>query len=68
MSKLKFRFMTDAQALLHGDLHTGSIFIRQDSTKIFASEFGTYAPMGYEVGNVVANLIFAYDNALSRDD
>ena len=68
VSKLKFRFMTDAQALLHGDLHTGSIFIRQDSTKIFDCEFGTYAPMGYDVGNVVANLIFAYDNGLSTDD
>ena len=57
VAKLKFRFMTDAQALLQGDLHTGSIFIRQDATKIFDSEFGTYAPMGYDTGNVIANLI-----------
>lgn len=68
VAKLKFRFMTDAQSLLHGDLHTGSIFIRQDSTKIFDCEFGTYAPMGYDTGNVIANLIFAYDNGLSADD
>lgn len=68
VAKLKFRFMTDTQALLQGDLHTGSIFIRQDSTKIFDSEFGTYAPMGYDIGNVIANLIFAYDNGLSTDD
>lgn len=65
VAKLKFRFMTDAQALMQGDLHTGSIFIRQDSTKIFDSEFGTYAPMGYDVGNIIANLIFAYDNGLA---
>lgn len=65
VAKLKFKFMTDAQALMHGDLHTGSIFIRQDATKVFDSEFGTYAPMGYDVGNVVANLIFAYDNGLA---
>ena len=68
VAKLKFKFMTDAQALLQGDLHTGSIFIRQDSTKVFDSEFGTYAPMGYDIGNVVANLIFAYDNGLSTED
>lgn len=68
VAKLKFRFMTDAQALLHGDLHTGSIFIRQDSTKFFDCEFGTYAPMGYDIGNLIANLIFAYDNGLSTDD
>ena len=65
VAKLKFKFMTDAQALMHGDLHTGSIFIRQDATKVFDSEFGTYAPMGYDVGNVVANLIFAYVNGLA---
>ena len=65
VAKLKFRFMTDAQSLLQGDLHTGSIFIRPDATKVFDSEFGTYAPMGYDTGNIVANLIFAYDNGLA---
>ena len=35
VSKLKFKFMTDAQALMHGDLHTGSIFVKPDSTKVF---------------------------------
>jgi len=68
VAKLKFKFMTDAQSLMQGDLHTGSIFIKQDSTKVFDSEFGTYAPMGYDIGNVIANLIFAYDNGLSTDD
>ena len=65
VSKLKFRFMTDAQSLLHGDLHTGSIFIRDDSIKVFDCEFGTYAPIGYDVGNIIANMIFAYDNGLA---
>lgn len=68
VSKLKFKFMNDSQALLHGDLHTGSVFIKQGETKFFDCEFGTYAPMGYDVGNVIANLIFAYDNGLSTDD
>ncbi len=67
VAKLKFNFMTNAQALMHGDLHTGSIFIRQDSTKIFDPEFGTFAPMGYDTGNVIANLVFAYGNGLAYD-
>lgn len=62
VAKLKFAFMTNAQSLIQGDLHTGSIFIKPDSTKVFDSEFGTYAPMGYDIGNVIANLIFAYVN------
>jgi 5-methylthioribose kinase len=62
-AKLKFDFMTNTQSLLHGDLHTGSIFIKEDSTKIIDPEFAFYGPAGYDVGNVVANLIFAYVNA-----
>lgn len=61
-AKLKFEFMTNAQSLLHGDLHTGSIFIKEDSTKVIDPEFAFYGPAGYDIGNVIANLIFAYVN------
>jgi len=63
VSKLKFDFMTRAQALIHGDLHTGSIFVRPDSTKVIDPEFAYFGPMGYDTGNVVANLLFAWANA-----
>ncbi|MCL1812646.1 MAG: S-methyl-5-thioribose kinase [Treponema sp.] len=62
IAKLKFEFMNNAQALLHGDLHTGSIFVKPDSTIIFDPEFAFYGPMGYDIGNVIANLFFAWDN------
>lgn len=62
-AKLKFDFMNNAQALVHGDLHTGSIFIKEDSTKVIDPEFAFYGPMGYDVGNVIANLMFALANA-----
>ena len=65
VSKLKFNFMTNAQALIHGDLHTGSIFIKEDAIKVFDCEFGTFAPIGYDVGNIIANMIFAYVNGLA---
>ncbi|MBC6972648.1 S-methyl-5-thioribose kinase [Bacillus sp. Xin] len=63
VAKRKFSFMTNAQALLHGDLHTGSVFVRKDSTKVIDPEFAFYGPMGYDVGNVMANLMFAWINA-----
>ncbi|MEJ9115389.1 S-methyl-5-thioribose kinase [Bacillus paramobilis] len=63
VAKLKFSFMTNAQALIHGDLHTGSVFVRDDSTKVIDPEFAFYGPMGYDVGNVMANLMFAWVNA-----
>ena len=65
VAKLKFHFMTNAEALLHGDLHTGSIFVTKEKTKVFDCEFGTYAPMGYDIGNIIANLIFAYANGMA---
>lgn len=58
-AKLKFEFMNNAQALIHGDLHTGSLFVTKESTKVIDPEFGFYGPIGYDVGNVIANMIFA---------
>ena len=62
VAKLKMDFMTRAQSLIHGDLHTGSIFINEDSTIVFDPEFCMYGPMGYDIGNVIANMIFAWCN------
>ncbi|WP_174733623.1 S-methyl-5-thioribose kinase [Mesobacillus harenae] len=62
-AKLKFEFLNNAQSLLHGDLHTGSIFVKENSTKVIDPEFAFYGPAGYDIGNVIANLIFAYSNA-----
>lgn len=62
--KLKNKFMNNAQALIHGDLHSGSIFVTKTSTKILDPEFAFYAPMGYDIGNVIGNLFFAWTNAL----
>lgn len=60
VAKLKFDFMNNAQALLHGDLHTGSIFVNQTDTKVIDPEFAFYGPMAYDIGNVIANLIMNY--------
>ncbi len=68
VAKLRFAFMNNAQALLHGDLHTGSIFIKPDSTRVFDPEFAFFGPMGYDVGNIIANLVFAWDNGHASDD
>lgn len=60
IAKLKFSFMTDAQALLHGDLHTGSIMVTKESTKVIDPEFAYYGPMGFDIGAVIANLLLNY--------
>lgn len=56
---LRNRFMNVAQALVHGDLHSGSIFSNEQGIKVIDPEFAFYGPMGYDVGNVIGNLIFS---------
>jgi len=66
VAKLKFDFMNNAQSLLHGDLHTGSIFVNQEDTKVIDPEFAFYGPMAYDIGALVANIIMAYISADAR--
>ena len=68
VAKLKMDFMTNAQSLIHGDLHTGSIFINDETTMVFDPEFCFYGPMGYDIGNVIANIIFAWCNGDAYGD
>ena len=62
VGKLKNNFMNNAQALIHGDLHSGSIFINEKGIKVIDPEFAFYGPMGYDIGNVIGNLFFALVN------
>ena len=57
---LRDKFLTNAQALLHGDLHTGSVFATAHSTKVIDPEFAYYGPMGFDVGAVIANLLLNF--------
>ncbi|PAD73261.1 S-methyl-5-thioribose kinase [Paenibacillus campinasensis] len=57
---LRHKFLTQGQALLHGDLHTGSIFVRAESTKVIDPEFAFFGPMGFDIGAVIGNLLLNY--------
>ena len=75
VASLREIFMNKAEALIHGDLHTGSIFIGSSAgipidtnttpdrngtsepcMKIIDPEFTFYGPIGYDLGNIIANL------------
>ncbi len=58
--ELKYIFMTKAEALLHGDLHTGSVMLNEQETFVIDSEFAFLGPIGFDVGAVVGNLLMAY--------
>jgi 5-methylthioribose kinase len=56
----KYQFMTSAQALIHGDLHTGSIMVTPDDTRVIDAEFAFLGPIGFDVGAVIGNLLLAF--------
>jgi 5-methylthioribose kinase len=60
VAQLKQKFLTAAEALLHGDLHSGSVFVTQVETKVIDPEFAFYGPMGFDIGLWIANLILNY--------
>lgn len=60
VAELKSKFCERAQALLHGDLHTGSVMVTPDSTQVIDPEFGFYGPMGFDIGAFIGNLVLAY--------
>ncbi|GAA4713349.1 S-methyl-5-thioribose kinase [Brevibacillus fulvus] len=69
IAHLKYGFLTRAEALLHGDLHTGSIFVTETSTKVIDPEFAYYGPLGFDIGALIANLLlnFAGQHGLQPD-
>ncbi|KAJ0984380.1 hypothetical protein J5N97_002736 [Dioscorea zingiberensis] len=60
VAELKSMFCERAQALIHGDLHTGSIMVTSDSTQVIDPEFAFYGPMGFDIGAFLGNLILAF--------
>ena len=60
VSQLKLKFLSSAQALLHGDLHTGSLMVTRETTWAIDPEFAFYGPIGFDVGAFLANLFLCY--------
>jgi 5-methylthioribose kinase len=66
MGEAKWKFMTNAEALIHGDLHTGSVMVKSHSGDqgpsvaiAFDSEFSFYGPVAFDIGALWANYALA---------
>lgn len=57
---LKDAFVHRAEALLHGDLHTGSIMVTQEESFVIDPEFGFYGPIAFDVAKILGNLLLTY--------
>ncbi len=56
---LKLEFLSAAQALIHGDLHTGSIMVTASDTRVIDPEFAFVGPMAFDVGKLLGNLLMS---------
>ncbi len=57
---LRYKFMNNAEVLLHGDLHTGSIMANSEESYIIDPEFAFYGPAGFDIGLLIGNMFLAY--------
>ncbi|MET8978659.1 S-methyl-5-thioribose kinase [Streptomyces sp. NPDC004539] len=67
VADLRHTFMTSAQALLHGDLHTGSVMVGERDgahvVRVFDPEFSFVGPIGYDLGLYWANALVSEERA-----
>jgi 5-methylthioribose kinase len=60
VAELHLKFLSEPQALLHGDLHTGSIMVSASDLKVIDPEFAGFGPMGFDIGLLLGDLLIAY--------
>jgi 5-methylthioribose kinase len=70
--QLKEKFLSHSQALIHADLHSGSIMVTETDTKVIDPEFAFFGPMGFDIGAFLGNMLLAYfsqaGHATAEDD
>lgn len=54
------RFLNDVQALVHGDLHSGSVMVTEGDTRVIDPEFAFYGPIGFDLGAFLGNLLLSW--------
>jgi 5-methylthioribose kinase len=71
-NEMKYLFMTGAEALVHGDLHTGSVMVKHNDDgsgdcRVIDPEFCYYGPIGFDLGALFGNYLAARARAAVLD-
>jgi 5-methylthioribose kinase len=59
VDELSYEFRTRQEALIHGDLHTGSVMVRDGVPRAIDAEFGRYGPIAWDIGELCAHFRIA---------
>lgn len=54
------KFLNETQALIHGDLHSGSVMVTDHDTRVIDPEFAFYGPIGFDLGAFFGNLLLSW--------
>jgi 5-methylthioribose kinase len=54
------KFISEAQALIHGDLHSGSVMVTENDSRVIDPEFAFYGPIGFDLGAFFGNLLLSW--------
>jgi len=54
------KFLNQSQALIHGDLHSGSVMVTEADTRVIDPEFAFYGPIGFDLGAFLGNLLLSW--------
>ena len=59
-------FVSKTEALLHGDLHSGSMMVNQDESYVIDTEFAFFGPISFDVGKVFSNYLLSCTSHFER--
>jgi 5-methylthioribose kinase len=66
------KFLNQPQALIHGDLHSGSVMVTPEDSRVIDPEFAFYGPIGFDLGAFFGNLLLSFysqpGHATAQDD
>jgi len=57
---MNLSFRSKSEALIHGDLHTGSIMVTEADTRVIDAEWAFMGPMGFDLGALIGNMLIAW--------
>lgn len=60
VKELREKFLSQAECLIHGDLHTGSIMTKGKHAKMIDVEFAYVGPAAFDIGMLLANFVLSF--------
>ena len=55
--RFKDLFVAKTDALVHADLHTGSLMVNEAESYVIDMEFAYFGPFGFDIGKVISNFL-----------